>query len=246
MSHPFDDYGKTVCTFVRHATTGEKEAIRQELADHMEDHAAALMDAGYDEEHAQRVAVEAMGDAEEVGRALNKEYPLRWLVLHRTVLVLLVITFALLLIDSPLSFYVIGNNLSARIAPEQSSWHPRDIPPVNPLSLQHELPGHGVLSVYGTALQPSGGQYTAYVCTVVYNKSPFQNMGTFQNDVTFTSGSGSPAHLADRGGGGGMGALYTSYTLSGIAPEDTLSVHYDHYGYSFDLEIPLPWEEVSP
>ena len=91
----FDDYGNAVCTFVRHATAKEKEAIRKELADHMEDHALALMDGGYPEDHATRVALASMGDPETVGRELDKAYPLRWLVLSRLALLPLIWILAL-------------------------------------------------------------------------------------------------------------------------------------------------------
>lgn len=71
MDKRFQHYGETVCQFVSHATSKEKAAIRAELAAHMEDHAQALMDAGYDEDHARNAALTAMGDPEAVGRALN-------------------------------------------------------------------------------------------------------------------------------------------------------------------------------
>jgi len=64
MDPRFTEYGAAVCAFVRHATAKEKAAIRKELADHMEDHAQALIDGGFPEDHAARVALESMGDPE--------------------------------------------------------------------------------------------------------------------------------------------------------------------------------------
>lgn len=74
MDTRFETYGQAVCQYIRHATGREKQAIQAELSAHMEDHAQALMDAGYDEVHAVSAALKAMGDPEEVGKALNKEY----------------------------------------------------------------------------------------------------------------------------------------------------------------------------
>lgn len=42
----FQAYGEAVCAFLSHATRREKAAVRQELMDHLTDHAEALLDAG--------------------------------------------------------------------------------------------------------------------------------------------------------------------------------------------------------
>ena len=53
----------------------EKDAVAQELQDHLADHADALVEAGWDPEEAQAHALAAMGEAKEVGRALDREFP---------------------------------------------------------------------------------------------------------------------------------------------------------------------------
>ena len=52
----------------------ERESARQELSDHMEDHAEALMAAGLPSGQAQQQAVCAMGDPAEVGKRLRKAH----------------------------------------------------------------------------------------------------------------------------------------------------------------------------
>ena len=42
----FQAYGESVCACLSHATRREKAAVRQELMDHLTDHAEALLDAG--------------------------------------------------------------------------------------------------------------------------------------------------------------------------------------------------------
>ncbi len=59
----------------------EREAIRQELDGHMEDHICALLELGYDRDLAEERTMARMGDPEEVGRELNKQYPVVWRVL---------------------------------------------------------------------------------------------------------------------------------------------------------------------
>ncbi len=68
-------YVQAVCACLRHATPKEKDAVAQELQDHLADHADALVEAGWDPEEAQAHALAAMGEAKEVGRALDGNFP---------------------------------------------------------------------------------------------------------------------------------------------------------------------------
>lgn len=52
----------------------DRADIRRELQEHIEDIYDDLVSEGVDEKEAERLAVEYMGDAEEIGRALNKEH----------------------------------------------------------------------------------------------------------------------------------------------------------------------------
>ena len=45
---PYRDYTQAVCSCLRHATAEEKQAVAQELQDHLADHADALVEAGWD------------------------------------------------------------------------------------------------------------------------------------------------------------------------------------------------------
>ena len=74
------DYTDRVLSSLRRVTEKEREAIRSELDGHIEDHMEALRELGYDEELAEERAIAAMGEPDEVGRELNKQYPFRWLV----------------------------------------------------------------------------------------------------------------------------------------------------------------------
>ena len=59
---PFTTYADTVCQSLKNATRRECKAIRQELEDHLTDHAEALIESGWDEAHATQHALDAMGD----------------------------------------------------------------------------------------------------------------------------------------------------------------------------------------
>ena len=70
-----NEYTRAVCACLRHATPKEKQAVAQELQDHLADHADALAEAGWDPEEAQAHALAAMGEAKEVGQALDQTFP---------------------------------------------------------------------------------------------------------------------------------------------------------------------------
>lgn len=78
-------------------TTGEQKAIRAELEAHLADHAAMLEEKGVPPEEARAQAEEAMGDPEEIGKALAKQYPQFWLWVRRGIQVMLgvLVIFAL-------------------------------------------------------------------------------------------------------------------------------------------------------
>ena len=61
----------------------EAPSIRQELSDHIQDHMDALLSGGRDREEAEEAAVAAMGDPEELGRALDALHsPWPWRLYH--------------------------------------------------------------------------------------------------------------------------------------------------------------------
>ena len=188
MDPRFKEYGTAVCTFVRHATAKEKEAIRKELADHMEDHAQVLIDGGFPEDHAIQIALESMGEAETVGRELNKEYPRRWGILVTVFQIMLLLLGTYLLIFS--GIYLpnhLGQTLEARLNPMGGhSYIPTHAGDIYPLDIRQELPGGTVLYLYGVARNEDG---QVWIYTVSYPKNPFQNTINNSANLTFTYGN---------------------------------------------------------
>lgn len=68
----WDAYIEDVLSFVKFKY--DHKAIRQELAEHMEDLCEDLQAEGMDEDVAAHMTVEYMGEAEEIGEALDKEH----------------------------------------------------------------------------------------------------------------------------------------------------------------------------
>ena len=111
-------YTEQVLSSLRRVTHDEREAIRQELDGHMEDHMEALRELGYEEEEAEARTLAAMGDPAEVGRELNRQYPFRWLVAGWIAKALAVVFLCLLVLSlfSPGSDRVAGY-VSERLHP---------------------------------------------------------------------------------------------------------------------------------
>lgn len=243
-------YGDQVCQFVRHATRREKAGIRKELTDHIADHTQALIRAGHPPDTAQRLALAAMGEAEAVGRALDREYPLRWLVLSRLAPVAVVVFALVLLYHGWFVPYALRDYLDARGDPIQtqhttifdsSTGQSRPVPNLTPLDLRYQLPGGSVLSLYAVGLEPAGQAYTAYLYTVLYSQDPLPRWGVPREVLTFPSAETyRPMSSSNLGL-----ACYASYTIS-LSPGESLTARYDHYGIRIDAEIPLPWKEVLP
>lgn len=232
---------------VRHATPEEKAAIRAELDAHMEDHAAALQEAGYGEAEAADRAMAAMGDPEEIGTELNRDYPLGWLVLSRVSLIAVVLVCATFLFSWPLLGITL-NSLQARIAPEASSFastakytYERN------LDIRTKI-GDDILRIYKVGLDVNRdgetGNVALFFCN--YSKSPFGYTSSGLNLGYETSASTVPEKYHKDGGGGNAGAYYSLVAKIPVTRADgVVVVTYGHYGEYVRLEVPVPWEDVT-
>lgn len=82
------EYCAQVLSHLRRLSRREREAVRAELEEHMEDHICALLDLGYDAQLAEERTMAAMGDPAEVGREMEKQYPRGWNVAAGAALIL--------------------------------------------------------------------------------------------------------------------------------------------------------------
>ena len=246
--HPtFDEYGKTVCRHVRHATGREKASIRAELTAHMEDHAQALLDGAFEEEHAYRVAVKAMGDPEEVGKALNREYPLRWLILSR-VLWLGILLFALLILSVLFNgLRGVPGSLEARYHPMASHAQEITLPDVEltPVDIRQSLPNGDVFYVYASAVEYDERYgYIGHIFAVTYNENPLRTPLYTYWDLEYLTSTPKEQMLVNGEAGARGNALYIHQELYTVQPIEAVTIQYDRYGAAFTIELPLPWEEV--
>ncbi len=235
------DFYDRVTAQLRCATAAEKAEIRAELAEHVQDHAEALEEAGCSPEEARERALAAMGDPEEIGRGLARCYTRFWLVLSRLATAGIVLaTLSLLLGMSSHGLRVFLDNSTARLTPEYAGFAQK-IPEhalVTPLDIRAEA-GSDILYIYKVALDPEEGMATVYYCN--YDKSPFGKASTvLHNYVEILSGTG---ERGNGGGGGNSGAVFWWENVPVEPGTDHLRLEYHRFGVDVSLEIPLDWGE---
>lgn len=235
-------YTDRVLTSLRRVTAKEREAIRQELDGHMEDHMESLRELGYDEELAEERTIAAMGDPAEVGRELNKQYPFRWLVIGRAAMIATLL-FALLV--APPAWNKAGdvvNNLWCRFYPlhlldlRELSWGAdRDYRPMVTEAEKVDLRqmADGVtLYIYQAGLEdPAAEETTAWAAVSPYWDDPFRSNNVYRSLMA----SGDIDSLSFDFDG--------PFIVSGqVRRGEPLCFAYDISGETLSFEVPLPWE----
>lgn len=247
---PFTTYADTVCQSLKNATRRERKAIRQELEDHLTDHAEALVESGWDEAHATQHALDAMGDPNTIGEELNKAFPLRWFVLSRLTLAAFLLCCLPLVTEVPQAVRQLWDYHQAAAQPLAYWADYEAVPDLLPLDGPvQDLPEGGTLRFCGAAILPSedGAGYDAYLAVVQRNSGPFRWTWPIGASLTFSWTGGEVAYWEEvQYSNGGPGCQYTLYTLSGLPADATPTAEYHYGGTDFTLTIPLSWEEVAP
>ena len=241
--NPFTNYCNAVCARVRWPFA--RWRITQELTAHLEDHAAVLKARGLSPQEARVQAVAAMGDPDEVGRALNRVHSPRW-GLAFTALRLLSLCLLLLLLESNFPgglpqalvsrFYTpirtieqeldLGAQLISRIPLDQ--WRQVDTLHV------HYTNAYLVRHASSNARSP----YWLYLEGNLWQGDPFHQVSTLSyvssheppSPVSFSDNLG---HTYDF-----SGAWYVGH-LDPRASE--IYLDYDQFGRHYRLTIPLDW-----
>lgn len=239
------EYTDRVLAALHRVTRKEREAIRAELDAHMEDHVCGLLDLGYPPELAEERTLSFMGDPEEVGRELDKQYPLRWLAARwfATAVTVLVCVAALSQLWGVTWFLgslkarVIPNRFHSQLESQASEW----------VDIRVRI-GNDVLRVYRVNVGTEDGCRVAEVSLCAYDCLPG---GIVTSDLLRSSrledqrgGRERPDTLTAYNGSDGRTAYGNAFVT--IEPEDTfVTLRYERLGRHLALQIPLP-EEVAP
>lgn len=240
-----DEYTAQVLANLRRVTPKERKTIRAEISGHMEDHVCDLLDLGYPPELAEERTMALMGDPAEVGRELNKQYPLGWLVLGRAAAALLACLGLIALLMLPDTQAAVWRNIMARTDPEQGRHytfarnHGEHIHTMD-LDIRTAV-GNDVLYIYrvGVMAFDADGWARATVWACNYDQNWLgKPSGMLLNDLRFTSET--MEHREDL-------PLYERYgdwvNIRVTRADRYIVARYDKNGYDVRVEIPLFWEE---
>ena len=226
-------------------TAEERESVRRELEEHVEDRMEAMLDMGWSPELAEARCLEAMGDPAEIGRELARQYRgWWWLWLGRAAVVLTVVMCVLAL----LGLGMLGNaweSLTARFSPSTavSIGGLENQEAVADLDIRAAV-GNDVLRIYRVSVGEKEGQRAAMVQACMYDRCPFgivadglRSKSSLFNQRGETGTSG--------GGSGNYGVEY-AVRWTPVEPGDTHVVwEYRAFGGNVRLEIPLPGGEET-
>ena len=236
------EYCDRVLSVLRYVTPAEKTAILEELDAHIEDHMCHLLERGYTEELAEARTMACMGDPEEVGRALDRQYPLHWLVISRFVTVFLVLAIFMLL-SGLLTMNNTFDSFRARWAPWtnvserwEESIHLR-------LDLRQEV-GSDVVRVLGSGAGEKWGKSapTASVLLCQYDQNPFgyvSRMNIYFEDCRGETVMNASSGYSSSGAAYSMRDMYVQYG------DPYVTMVCERYGIRYEIEVPLVWEDAS-
>ena len=226
-------------------TAQEREDVRRELEEHVEDRMEALLEMGWDAELAEARCLEAMGDPAEIGREMAKQYRGKgWLWLGRAAVVLTVVVC----IQALLGVGMLGaawDSLTVRFNPPRtiSIGELKNVEAEEELDIRAEI-GNDILRIYQVSVGEKDGQRAAMVLACAYDRWPFGivvdslfGRSELWNERGETGTSG--------GGSGNSGAVCAALW----APVETGDTHviweYRAIGEAVRLEIPLPGGEEA-
>lgn len=226
-------------------TAEERENVRRELEEHVEDRMEVLLEMGWDAELAEARCLEAMGDPAEIGREMAGQYRGRgWLWIGRAAVALTVVVC----IQALLGLGMLGaawDSLSVRFCPSTaiSIGELENVETVVDLDIRAEI-GNDILRVYMVFVGEKDGQRAAMVLACMYDRLPFG---------IAADGLASRSELWNERGGtgtsaGGSGNYRAEYAVrwTPVEPGDTHVVwEYRAIGETVRLEIPLPGGEET-
>ncbi|MCI9332863.1 MAG: hypothetical protein HFG05_11970 [Oscillibacter sp.] len=225
-------------------TAEERENVRRELEEHVEDRMEALLEMGWDAGLAEERCLEAMGDPVEIGREMAGQYRGRgWLWIGRVAAALTVV----MSIQALLGLGMLGTawySLEARISPQLDTkldW----VEAEEQLDLRLDM-GNDVLRLFRVSVGKLDGRRVAEIAMCAYDRWPFGIVAHgWQNCIELRL-SEKEARFGGGSGRGNYGAEYCRRYVS-LEPEDrSITLTYTRFGETASLEVPIPEQEEAP
>lgn len=230
------EYLDAVSAELKRLTPSERAAVRAELAAHMEDHAAALTDCGYDAAEAETLAAEQMGDPAETGRAIARLYRPFWLWAERVARVLVVLLCVHCALNVVSLGGVFGSIRARSCKPEESS----------AVALDECMEfGNDVVRLYGVCRYQEDSEDGVELFLCAYDRLPTgvvdQNIWTW---LTATGNGGERTRYAGGSGWSNANVTYRRLRVPLEADDALLTLRCERFGDAAELTIDLT--EVLP
>lgn len=237
---PFNEFCDRVCLMIRWKAA--RGPVADELAAHLEDHAAALMERGTPEEEAAQRALEAMGDPEELGRQLNRAHPP---LLCFSVLVTNIILALLLAV---FSFALVSQMWNAVAQCRQDREFFQEVTADQQLHPMDEW-----VEIDGLRLHFFAASRDEYMTHVYFSQHPDSgwlpnNSTRLDMDIVQNVPGNVFYRFVDDKGRSYRARLYSlDFTLLEQLPDDVerLWLEGDVFNHTFRVEIPMDWGETS-
>lgn len=226
-------------------TAEERENVRRELEEHVEDRMEALLEMGWDEELAESRCLEAMGDPAEIGREMARQYRgTGWLWIGRAAVLLTVVVC----LQALLGLGMLGQaweSLAVRFHPSRavSIGALKDVEITADLDIRAEV-GNDILRIYQVSVGEKDGQRAAMVLACMYDRRPFGIVADGMRAKSRLFNQRGETGTSS-GGSGNYGVEYAA-RWTPLEPGDTHVVwEYQAIGETIRLEIPLPGGEET-
>ncbi|MBE6996126.1 MAG: hypothetical protein E7429_05330 [Ruminococcaceae bacterium] len=239
-------YCDTVRAQLRSLTKEERAQACAELDAHMEDHICSLLELGYDAALAEERTLALMGDPAEVGRELNRQYPLGWLAVGYVARALTLVLLLCML--SPL--WNLGgqvkDHLAARFWPLRE-WDmayirmgDTDLPVAEELTeidLRRTVDGV-TMRLYQVGLEdPEAAETTAWVAVTWYSENPLRKTPQLRGAFSAPDGREVTGRVFS---GQQQWLIYVPVKWG-----EVLEFTYDQNGHRYDFTVELPWKEAA-
>ncbi|WP_407311855.1 permease prefix domain 1-containing protein [Desulfosporosinus sp. SB140] len=232
LSPKSEEFLQKVLSYVKFSF--DHRAIKDELENHLIDRMQDYREQGYAEEEAEQMAVSAMGDAQEIGRELNREHNpiIGWLWRTSHFLVVLLVITNLYFVGLPIAISV-GDTLM-KINPAAG---------IPKSDIVYNLPVHQKVKLDDTVIN---------FTNLVLEKNGDLNIFYRYYDTSLWGGGwnlGDIGVITDNlgnryynGSGSGDGGIVSTCrrTINHFAENaDTLIISYDYFNRQYRVEIPL-------
>ena len=161
-----------VLTPLGRLTAQERENVRQELEEHVEDRMEALLEMGWSAELAEERCLEAMGDPAEIGREMARQYRGRgWLWVGRAAVLLTVAVCIQAVLGVEVLFNAWDGLVVRTLRPQITSMLD-EVEAEELVDLRMGI-GNDVLRVVRVSVGEAEGQRVAEIAMCAYDRWPF-------------------------------------------------------------------------